>query len=242
MKILLTVFKTLFLYSIIVVCGLIFVVPCFIIACLPERWRYDNRLYYWLLGCYYKAVRWAMFVPFTVEGKQQIPSEPAILVANHQSSLDIPVFGSLVNSHPHIWFFLVRFAKIPLLGFIARRMNVVVDHSGLRRLVGSLDKALKIIKERKSHVLLFPEGGRYIDGKIHNFFYGFAILAKETGRPVIPVMIYNLNKVYPPGSFLIHNYPIQVVVGSPFIYRSDETEDEFVQRVHTWFMDKAAAE
>ena len=240
MKTLLVFFKSLFGYLVAVIFGLILIVPCFFIACLPERWRYDNRVYYWIIGCYYKIVNWATFLPITVEGKENIPQDPAILIANHQSSLDIPVFGSLVNSHPHIWFFLARFAKIPIFGFIARRMNVIVDHRGLRKLVGSLDEALKIIKERKSHVLLFPEGGRYIDGKIHNFFYGFAILAKETGRPVIPVMMYNLNKAYPPGAFLIHDYPIRIVIGSPFMYRSDETEDEFVQRVHTWFMDKAA--
>jgi 1-acyl-sn-glycerol-3-phosphate acyltransferase len=240
MKTVLVFLKSLFWYLVAGITGAIFIVPCFFIACLPARWRYDNRVYYWLIGLNYKILNWATFLPISVKGKENIPQEPAVLVANHQSSLDIPIFGALVNSHPHIWFFLARFAKIPIFGFIARRMNVVVDHSGLRKLVGSLDEALKIIKQRKSHVLLFPEGGRYIDNKIHNFFYGFAILAKEAGRPVIPVMMYNLNKVYPPGSFLIHYYPIRVIVGSPFNFKPDETEDEFVQRVHAWFVEKTA--
>lgn len=230
--------RTLFTYFIVGIAMIIAFIPCLFIACLPKRWRFDNRIYYWFTDLVYKAAVYGSLVPVTVEGKENIPQEPAIFVANHQSAFDIPLLGFIVNGAPHVWLFLARYAKVPLFGFIARRMNVVVDHSGLRKLVGSLEKAVGIVKERKSHIMLFPEGGRYIDGEIHSFFYGFAILAQGTGRPVVPVMMHNVGKVYPPYAFLVQPFPIRLVIGKPFIVQNGESEEEFVRRVHAWFLEQ----
>lgn len=225
-------------YLIIGILGIVCLIPLLIIACLPSRWRYDNRLYYWINTFYYKAVVFATFLPITIEGKNNIPYEPAIFVANHQSALDIPLLGSLMNGHPHVWMFLKRYAHYPVFGFIARRMNIVVDTSGLRKLVGSIHEALDLIKDKKRHVLIFPEGGRYTDNTIHHFFAGFAMLATDTGRPVVPVAMLNVNKAYPPYSFLVHPYPIKIVIGKPFFIQKDESEEQFIKRVHAWFVEQ----
>lgn len=232
--------RSVFAYCVVGLVTVIIFIPCFFIAALPENMRYDNRIYYFLTRVYYRVILWSTFLPVKIIGKKYIPEEPAIIVANHQSSLDIPTLGSLANGHPHVWLFLVRFAKIPLFGFIVRRMNIVVDHSGLRKLVRSLEEALIIINKYKSHVMLFPEGGRYIDGKIHDFFYGFAILAKKTKRPVVPVFMRNLGRIYPPGAFLLRPGNISVVIGEAFYFDENETEEEFVKRVRAWFEQKAA--
>lgn len=115
-------------------------------------------------------------------------------------------------------------------------MNVVVDPSGLRKLVASLNEAVRLVEGKNSHVMIFPEGGRYTDGKVHNFFYGFAVLAKKLHRPVVPVCMHNLGKVYPPYSFFVYNYPIKVIIGEPMHFKENETEEQFLQRVHAWFL------
>ncbi len=229
--------RSLFAYLVVIVAIAIAIIPCFIISCLPEKWRYDNRLYYWFTNFVYKATVLGTFLPVKIEGRENIPTEPAIFIANHESALDIPVLGSILDGAPHVWLFYVRYAKIPLIGFLLRRMNVVIDPSGLRKLVSSLDKTVKIIKDRKTHVLIFPEGGRFIDGTVHKFFYGFAVLAKGTKRPVVPVMMYNLGKAYPPNAFFIRQYPITILIGKPFYFQEGETEQEFVKRVHAWFIE-----
>lgn len=228
--------RSCFVYAVIAI-ALVFGSPiCFIIACLPFKWRHDNRVYYTFLALFYRLYLKATFLNISVSGTENIPAHQAIIVANHQSSLDIPLLGSLVGFHPHVWLFLARFSKIPYLGFIARRMNIVVDHSGLRKLVGSVGQASDILKRCKSHVLMFPEGGRYIDGKIHKFYNGFARLAKETNRIVIPVFMRNVNKVYPPKSFLFQPYDISIIIGEPFVLLENESEIDFVKRVHDWFV------
>jgi 1-acyl-sn-glycerol-3-phosphate acyltransferase len=96
------------------------------------------------------------------------------------------------------------------------------------------------VQGKNRHVLLFPEGGRYTDNTIHHFFAGFAMLAAETGRPVVPVLLYNVNKVFPPKSFLIHPNPITIIIGKPFIFTENETEEQFITRVRDWFVEQLA--
>lgn len=234
------IIRSLFAYLVVGSAFIVLFIPCSIIACLPVQWRYDNRVYFWCIHIFYRVTNWVLFLPITIEGQEYLTQKPVIYVANHQSSLDIPLLGLLLDGHPHVWLFWLKFAKIPVFGFILRRMNIVVDPRGVRRLVSSIDKALTIIQHTKSHIVIFPEGGRYIDGKIHNFFYGFAILAKETKRPVIPVMMTNVHKVYPPGAFIMHPHPIRIIIGKPFLFLPDEAEHDFVQRVHAWFLEKVA--
>lgn len=230
-----SVIKTFFAYVVIAVASLICLLPCFFIACLPNSWRFDNSFYYWILDLYYKITTYSLLLPLTIKGKENIAKFPSIIIANHQSALDIPLVGSLVDGYPHIWLFLKKYAHYPILGFIARRMNVVVDHGGLRKLVDSIKEAANLIKEQKRHVILFPEGGRYTDNQIHKFFYGFAILAQETKRPVIPVFIDGIDKAYPPHSFWLYNYPLRVIIGEPFYFKHNESQEDFVVRVRQWF-------
>ena len=51
--------------------------------------------------------------------------------------------------------------------------------------------------------------------------------------------IAGANKVYPPDTFLVHYYPVKVVVGKPFVLQENETDEEFKQRVYQWFLDQS---
>jgi 1-acyl-sn-glycerol-3-phosphate acyltransferase len=239
-----TIFRTIISYLIIITAGLICVIPCVVVACLPKKIRYDNRFYYWVTYFFYRAVVFSTFVPVTItyEAPQELYDEAAIIISNHQSSLDIPLIGVVVKQHPHVWLFLSRYAKVPIFGFIVNRMNVAVDYKWLRKLVGSLSQTLDIINGRKSHIILFPEGGRYTDGNVHNFFYGFAILAKNSSRPVIPIILHDVYKAFPPGALFVRDHAIRVHVGKAFRYLPGEAEDEFVSRVYAWYQKNISGE
>jgi len=210
-------------------------IPAFIFMMLPERWRYDNPLYYWFVSFVYWASLKCIFVPVRYEGLEHVPNDAAVIVANHQSSLDIPLVGSLVDAHPHIWLATVTLLDSPLLGFVLRRMAALIDMSSPQKGMRSLVNAIKLINNNK-HAIIFPEGGRFIDGTVHEFFGGFVIIAKKAGRPVIPVYIRNVQKVYPPNNFWLYSYPIEVIVGAPFHYQESDTDEAFKQRVYDWFL------
>jgi 1-acyl-sn-glycerol-3-phosphate acyltransferase len=212
--------------------------PVVIFLLLPKRWRYDNRFFCWFAYFFYRAIVKISFLPVTVVGKENISDEPAIFVANHQSSLDIPIVGSLIKTHPHIWLAKSELLISPILGFILPRIAVLIDMSTPIKGMRSLVNAVNMIYEKRRHAMIFPEGARFTDGKVHDFYLGFVILAKKTGRPIIPVRLFNLEKAYPPETFWVYRCPIHVVVGPPFYYQEGESEESCRDRVYTWFLEQ----
>lgn len=196
----------------------------------------DNRLYKFVARCFYWFIIKLSFVPITYKGIENIPEQPIILVANHQSAFDIPLIGYLLRQRPHIWLAWKELLSDKYLRFILPRISIPVDTTtplnGMRTLV----QAIAIIKEKTWDLIIFPEGGRFIDNRIHQFMAGYAVIARKTQRPVIPVKIIGVNRVYPPDSFIIHRYPITVIIGKPMIMQHDETDEAFNQRVYEWFV------
>lgn len=229
--------KTLISYFLIGVACLIFMPPCMIIACLPARYRYDNRLFFFLADIFYKIVVYSTLNKVTIIGKQNLPKKSAIFVANHASAFDIPLLGSLCNGYPHIWLVMSYYLNSPVIGFFIRRMFVAVDQSSPSKAARSLIQVYRFLNGKNRHLLIFPEGGRYPAG-LHKFYEGFAIVARKTNKPVVPVYMPNNGKIYPPHSFLIHSYPVVAVVGEPFYVGSDETDSAFVARVRDWFLEE----
>jgi len=232
-------FKTIAGYTLIACAGIICLIPCGLIALLPKPYRY-NKFFFWFADLFYKTTLFATFGPQKFQGIANIPAgRPVIFVANHQSSLDIPVLGALCNSYPHVWLALEYYANEPVLGFFIKRMFIAVDRSDKHKAARSLLKVLNALSDDNKHLLIFPEGARYTDGKVHDFFQGFAIIAKKTGYPVVPVYMPNNYKIFPPYSFLIYYYTLEVIIGQPYYYTEHDTTPEFTKKVHAWFVEQA---
>jgi 1-acyl-sn-glycerol-3-phosphate acyltransferase len=193
-----------------------------------------------MVQLFYTLVLKASLLKITYIGLENLPDEPAIFAGNHQSSFDIPLMGKLTRGHSHVWLALASLMKSPILRFVLPYIAVLVDTSSAWKAVRSLLQVMDVVKKHKMDIMIFPEGGRYAaDDDIHDFFGGFAILAKRTERPVVPVYIHGVNKVYPPKAFLVRNYPVTVVVGKPFKLSNGEDEAVFKKRVHDWFVKQA---
>lgn len=209
--------------------------------CLFSRQKLlvDNKLFMFLEQFFYWAALKCTLVPIDYKGLKNIPHEPCIIVANHQSSIDIPLVGCALRNKPHIWLSWAELAKGPLLGFIVPRISVLVDMTSPVRGLRTLVQAIDIVKKHSWDLIVFPEGGRFTDGKIHPFFGGFAVIAKKVDRPVVPIKIIDAAKVYPPKSFWAFYNPITVIIGKPMTIQPDETEQVFKERVYNWFLQDA---
>lgn len=208
----------------------------FLLLILPAHVCHTSRLVFFLLDCVYKGVIGSLLVPITIVGEENIPAQSAIIVANHQSALDIPLLGSVLQKHPHVWYALSYYAGIPVLGFFIRRLGISVDRDNGSTAAKSLRQGVKFAQSHTSNILIFPEGGRFIDEEIHPFLQGFAFLARTTKRPVVPVYMPYNGYVYPPHSFFVYRHQLEVVVGPQFVYNEHDTDEEFVARVHAWFV------
>lgn len=206
--------------------------------CFPQRILFKSRIFFWICDIFYHYMTVFSFLPVTIKGKENIPHDPAIYAANHQSSLDIVLLGQLVNRRPHVWLATADLLKSPILRFVIPRVAVIVDTITPMKAMRSLLQVIKIVNGDKMNIMIFPEGARYSDGAIHEFFSGFVMLAKKTGFPVVPVRIFGLDRAYPRDAFIVNRVPITVVIGKPMYYQEHETDEHFKDRVYQWFLDQ----
>lgn len=232
------IIHTLVSYFLLILVLLLLLIPGLCLFLMPQSWRYRSRIFAGFMHWTYWLLLKCTLVPITFKGANNIPHEPAIITVNHQSSLDIPLIGVLVKYSPHVWLAWSELFELPFHYFLLTRMALPIDVTSSLTAMRSLIKVLSVISDYKLHAIIFPEGARFTDGQVHDFFAGFVTMAKKTGRPVVPVRIFNANKVYPPHSFFAYWQPITVIVGQPMYIKEDESDHAFKTRVHQWFLEQ----
>lgn len=236
-----------FLYSLFVrflllLLAIVFAIPIGIFLLLPARIRYKSKCFFWIAYVFNGIALKCTLLPIKYIGLKNVPKRPVIFAANHQSSLDIPLLAKVAQGSSYVWLAWAALMKGPVLRWILPHVAVLVDVSTPLTAVRSLLQTMDLVKLYKLHIMIFPEGGRYTDDKIHDFFGGFAVLARRTERPVVPVYIHGANKAYPPKTFLLVRHPIRVIVGKPFTFEPDESDENFKNRVRHWFIEQAKQE
>jgi len=225
-----------FLLLIIMILG----VPVFLLMILlPKKYRYKSKILFGSMRFFYWVVVKATLVPVSFEGGEHIPDEPAVFVANHQSALDIPLLGVFTKGRPHVWLARYELMRWKLLRWVLPRMAVVINPLSREKAMGSLRQLLKLAKAQPLDVMIFPEGARYADDKVHKFYGGFAMVAKMLNYKVVPVYISGVNKVYPPDTFWVTRHPITVTAGKAFELENNESDDAFKERVYQWFVEQS---
>lgn len=216
----------------------VFAPAILIILILPRFRLLNNRFAFALANLFYSLIARCLLVPITYVRTQQLKSKPLIIVVNHESSLDIVLAGAALQGHPHVWMAWSDLAKSGFFRFFLPKVAILIDLSSPLRSGRSLVEAVRLLKDSDAHVVIFPEGGRFIDGEIHDFFGGFGILARKMNRAVVPLYIHNAGTVFPPGAVLTHYAPITVVTGPHFVPDAQESDDTFKERVRSWFVEQ----
>lgn len=129
----------------------------------------------------------ALFVEsIHVLGQSEMPIGPKIIIANHTNVTDAFVLPFLVKEKIH---FLIQSETftVPVIGRILKLADQIPVYKGKGQM------ALQSAKDKLGlghSVVIFPEG-RLNDGRsIHRAGTGAALLALESGAPIIPVGFY----------------------------------------------------
>jgi 1-acyl-sn-glycerol-3-phosphate acyltransferases len=149
-----------------------------------------------------------------VEGMENLPSCGAVLVANHQSIVDIPM---LLSAFPRPVRFLAKreLGEIPLFGkAMAAAGNLFIDRDDPRNAVRMLRDVGARLRDGRL-VVVFPEGTRSGDGSIGEFRPGAFYLAQKSGAPVVPVYIGGGRIALPKGSLRVRLADLLVRVLAP---------------------------
>lgn len=155
-----------------------------------------------------------------VEGRDKIdPAQVYVMVANHQSGLDILVLFKL---HRHFkWVAKKGLFQIPFIGWnMALNGYIAIERGRGRSKLQMMDKAAESIYAGNS-VILFPEGTRSPDGNLQSYKTGAFRLALKTHSPILPVVIKGTHRAIKKGGLLVHyNDNIKLVVLDPIPYES----------------------
>jgi 1-acyl-sn-glycerol-3-phosphate acyltransferase len=151
------------------------------------------------------------------EGLERLPEGGAILVSNHQSLLDIPLFLTVFRRE--IKFLAKReLGEIPLFGkAMAYAGNLFVDREDPRDSVHLMREAVRRIRKGQV-VVIFPEGTRSADGTIGEFKPGAFYLAQKAGVPVLPVYIDGGRRALPKGALIFRPADMVVRVLEPLVF------------------------
>lgn len=125
----------------------------------------------------------------TFTGLEKIPqNRPIIIVANHQSTLDIPaIIVGFRKNHPKFISKIELGKGIPSISYNLRHGgSVLIDRKNPRQSVKDILLLGKHIEENKYAACIFPEGTRSKDGKVHSFMpAGIASLYKSSPSSLI---------------------------------------------------------
>ena len=169
-----------------------------------------------------------MLVPVKIRGRKNIPNQQFIFCSNHFSYLDIPAMGLLGGQFK--FFGKVSISKIPLFGWMYKRLHVTVDRGSFKSRAHSLSIAREMLASR-FNMTFFPEGGVRMSNypEMVPFKEGAFRLAVEMGLPIVPVTMPRNLVVWPYSRRqLFFGGWVSIYVHEP-IYPQGKTEEDIVR-------------
>lgn len=123
--------------------------------------------------------------------------ETYIIICNHNSLADIIVTTPFIPG-ANKTIAKIELAKVPLFGMIYKRGSVLVDRKDKNSRTNSFVQ-MKEVLSLGIHMCIYPEGTRNkTNMPMKEFHSGAFRLAVETKTPIMPAVIFNTKKVFPP--------------------------------------------
>ena len=190
------------------------------------------------------ALQWSLVKAFgicgtrlSVECSPQVrPHAPYLVIANHQSMFDIPIFGALLFTNFPKYVSKRSLARwIPSISYNLRRGgNALIDRSDPEQAVAAIRALADEVRARGVSAVIFPEGTRGRHGEIGKFRRrgALALLEAAPDVAVLPVSIDQSWKL------LRHNLmplpfgtTVHVWIGDPIARRPDEDREALLAEV-----------
>jgi 1-acyl-sn-glycerol-3-phosphate acyltransferase len=175
--------------------------------------------------------RTVLGIHWRVEGLENMPRTPAIILAKHQSTWETLAFQAIFPPQVHV---LKReLLWIPFFGWGLALMSPIAINRG--RGIAALRSMARRGRERLDQgfwVVVFPEGTRVAPGERREYQIGGAWLAAENGVPVVPVA-HNAGLYWPRNAFLKRPGTVIVRIG-PSIDASRGDAKAILQLAEEW--------
>lgn len=168
------------------------------------------------MGRWYRAARFAanaaldVLLVREVDGQAHVPPRGGLIVAaNHGAFWDPPVLGASLPRELH-YLAGAEFFAVPGFAALIRSLNAIPIRRGVSDAAG-LDRVVRLLEEGAA-VLVFPEGGRMKDGRLHPARPGLGHLVSRARVPVLPVHVAGTNHIR---RCMARRERVRIAIGEP---------------------------
>jgi 1-acyl-sn-glycerol-3-phosphate acyltransferase len=201
-----------------------------------------NNLPYGVLRAFLTPFLMLAFRP-KVKGLRNVPATGPVIIASNHLSFSDSIFMPLVVPRKVTFLAKSEYFTSPgpkgllkKLTFIALG-QVPVDRSGGRRSEADLITGLQELAQGEC-LGIYPEGTRSPDGRLYKGRSGIARLAIESGAPVIPVAMFNTEKIQPTGTVIPKIMRVKMIFGEPMFFGGDSSDLLYLRDVTDQIMKK----
>ncbi|RKP49148.1 lysophospholipid acyltransferase family protein [Trinickia fusca] len=214
---------------------IVYTVPYAIACFIAFPFMHADRRYWMAAGWCRSSIvvaRHLNGIRYRVEGVENLPDGPAVLLSKHQSAWETMALPALMP-RPLCFVFKRELLYVPFFGWALGLLKMVhIDRKEGKYAFASVVKQGRHRMNEGAWVIMFPEGTRTPVGKQGKYKTGGARFAVDTGAPVVPIA-HNAGRVWPRNSFIKYPGIVTVSIGKP-IDSTGLTPDELNTRVETW--------
>ncbi|HJQ83005.1 MAG TPA: lysophospholipid acyltransferase family protein [Candidatus Binatia bacterium] len=191
-------------------------------------------------GALQRALVWAFRICDTrlvVERAPEVsPTGSYIVVSNHQSMFDIPIFGALLASNFPKYVSKRELARwIPSVSYNLRRGgHVLIDRSDAPSAIAAIRALGERVRDGQCSAVIFPEGTRARRGALGEFRRAglTALLDAAPETPVVPIAIDESWRLLANNMLPVPwGVRVRVGIGAPIARRGDEDRAALIARV-----------
>jgi 1-acyl-sn-glycerol-3-phosphate acyltransferase len=174
---------------------------------------------------------------YTIEGQENLPDRPFISLWKHSSAWD--TMAQMFVVPPAAWLLKREVTWIPIVGWAVSTfkpisINRSAGHSAVNQVVTQGRERLA----SGLGVIVYPEGTRVLPGQTRKYGISGALLATQTGTPVVPIA-HNSGYFWRRRSIMKKAGTIRVVIGPP-IDPTGMDPRELNRQVQQWIEAKVA--
>lgn len=152
---------------------------------LPMPLRRKKQVAHFVMWAFMKFLYWFIGLSFPITNIGKVDtSSPSIIIANHQSFIDII---NVLSLSPKIVCITKSWVvNSPLFGPLTKFCDFYNADEGS----AEMEEKMRACMDDGYSIVIFPEGTRSDDGQIHRFHKGAFLLAERLEADITPMVIY----------------------------------------------------
>lgn len=185
------------LYGLLLFVSTMIIADLFYLICYILKEPYKARFHRQISRVWMTFYLYLIASPVKVKGAEHFAKDRNfVVVCNHNSLMDIPLTTPFMP-RPNKTIGKTSFAYIPLVNVFYIIGSILVDRKSTKSRLESYIKMKKVLSSGFDMVI-YPEGTRNrSDEPLKPFYDGAFKLAIDTGKAVIPALLFNTKKVLP---------------------------------------------